>query len=122
MREFNDEVLFTDDSITKVNREGIEFLKVAALRNKRERIRLCTHRSVDDTVHEMLIVHTSGGYVRPHKHPNKSESFHIIEGELDIVVFDDEGEMIEVVSLGEYGSGKNFFWRISDSYYHTHIP
>lgn len=36
----------------------------------------------------MLIVMAKGSYIRPHKHKNKSESFHIIEGLLDVIVFD----------------------------------
>ena len=68
-----------------------------ALGNTRERVRLCTHQSVEDAVHEMLIVHIKGTYIRPHKHPNKSESFHIIEGNLDVVVFDDAGDLLEVI-------------------------
>ena len=120
--EVNEEVLFTVDSITTVDRGDIESLKAKALRNERERVRFCSHRSVQDPVHEMLIVHTKGTYVRPHKHPNKSESFHIIEGNLDIVVFGDAGEPRKVIRLGDYSSGENFFWRLSDSYYHTVIP
>lgn len=120
--EVNDEVLFNLDAISKVTREDVEWLKTKALRNARERVRLCAHRAVDDPVHEMLIVHTKGTYVRPHKHPNKSESFHIIEGALDIVIFNDRGEVLEVINMGEYSSGARFYWRLSESYYHMVIP
>ena len=100
----------------------IKWLKAKAIGNTRERVRLCTHQSVEDAVHEMLIVHIKGTYIRPHKHPNKSESFHIIEGTLDIVIFDDAGNIFEVVNMGEYSSGDQFFWRLSQSYFHTVIP
>ena len=120
--EINEEVLYTRDAITQVDREGIEYLKAKALGNKRERVRLCAHLGVEDDVHEMLIVHTKGTYIRPHKHPNKSESFHIIEGDLDIVIFDDLGEVLKRIRMGEYASGARFFWRLSESYYHTVIP
>src|SRR4051812_15824469 len=78
--KFNDEVLYSDDLIVQVERPEIEQLKKAALLNPRRRIRLCAHRNVDSTLHEMLIVHTANTYVRPHKHLNKIESFHVIEG------------------------------------------
>jgi len=120
--EVNEEVFITSDSIAKVSQKDIEWLKAKALSNVRERVRLCTHQSVEDAVHEMLIVHTKGTYIRPHKHPNKSESFHIIEGALDIVVFDDTGGILEVVNMGEYSSGDQFFWRLSESHFHTVIP
>jgi len=118
----NDEVLFTQDPITTVTRHTIDELKQKALTNSRERIRLCTHTDVNDRVHEMLIVHTKNNYVRPHKHLGKSESFHIIEGALTIVVFDEDGSITGVINLSDYTSGSEFFWRISNSFYHTVIP
>lgn len=120
--EVNEEIFYVTDPIAKVKSDDIQWLKARALANKRERARICAHLNVDDAVHEMLIVHTKGTYIRPHKHPGKSESFHIIEGELDIVVFDDGGEVIEHINMGDYASGAKFFWRLSDSHYHMVIP
>lgn len=120
--EFNEEVLITTDSIANVTKDDVQWLKRKALANTRERVRLCAHRSNDDAVHEMLIVHTKGTYVPPHKHPGKSESFHMIEGDLDVVVFDNDGNILQVINMGEYGSGSRFYWRLSDSNYHMVIP
>ena len=122
LRMESEEVLYTQDAVTKIDKDDIESLKARALGNVRERARLCTHLSVDDAVHEMLIVHTVGTYIRPHKHTDKSESFHIVEGRLDIVMFDDEGGFQERIELGEYSSGYPFFWRINESSFHTVIP
>ena len=122
LNQVNEEVFYVTDSIAKVESGDIQWLKAKALANKRERARLCAHLDSNDAVHEMLIVHTKGTYIRPHKHPGKTESFHIIEGELDIVVFDDAGEMIEHIEMGEYRSGSRFFWRLSESHYHMVIP
>ena len=74
----------------------------------RSRIRLCAHPDVNDTLHEMLIVHEKGTYVRPHKHLNKTESVHIIEGSVDVVIFDDDGNITDVIQMGDYKSGRNF--------------
>jgi cupin fold WbuC family metalloprotein len=122
LRVESEEVLYTQDAVTKIDKDDIDSLKSRALGNVRERARLCTHLSVDDAVHEMLIVHTSGTYIRPHKHSDRSESFHIVEGRLDIVMFDDQGGAQELIELGEYSSGYPFFWRINESRYHTVIP
>ena len=116
---FNDEVLYTDDPIVQVSRADIQGLKQAALSNPRRRIRLCGHRNINSTLHEMLIVHTKGTYVHPHKHLNKSESFHVVEGIADIVVFDDSGKVTAVVPMGDYASGRKFFYRLSDPWFHT---
>jgi cupin fold WbuC family metalloprotein len=122
LRAESAEVLYTLDAVTKIGKDDIESLKSRALENVRERARLCAHQSTDDSVHEMLIVHTKGTYIPPHKHMGKSESFHIVEGRLDIVIFDNAGEVVEVVEMGEYASGATFFWRISESFYHSVIP
>ena len=76
-------------------------------------------RADDDIVHEMLIVHTRDTYVRPHKHIGKSESFHIIEGTANVIIFTDTGAIRDIVELGDSISGRNFYFRINQPYYHT---
>jgi len=44
----------------------------------------------------------------PHRHYNKSESFHVVEGEVDIVLFDDISGALKVIRMGACGSGKSF--------------
>lgn len=119
VKEFNKEVLYPDEPIVKVSQKDIEFLKELSQHNVRKRVRLCAHPGVEDKLHEMLIVHTKDTYVRPHKHLNKSESFHVIEGSVDVIIFDEEGKIVEVVEMGDFRSGKQFYYRLSDPYYHT---
>src|SRR5687768_8037033 len=90
---FNDEVLIAATPIVTVSPADIEALKALALQNPRKRIRICTHKDTADPLHEMLIVHTRDTYVRPHKHLNKSESFHVIEGTVDVVIFNESGDV-----------------------------
>ncbi len=115
----NSEVFVSDDQIVKTDCQDMAFLKERVIYNQRKRIRLCTHKDVDDTLHEMIIVLMKDTYIRPHKHLNKSESFHIIEGYADVIIFDDAGNIIEVVQMGDYISGNKFYYRISHPYYHT---
>lgn len=119
IKKFNEEVFFAGDRIVKVGGKDIVFLEVKARRNPRRRIRLCAHRNVDDTLHEMLIVHERDNYIRPHKHLHKTESFHIIEGLADVVVFDEMGNIAEIIKMGDYASGRCFYCRIFEPYYHT---
>jgi len=118
----NEEVLYTKDEITKISSSDIETLIEMADQTTRKRIRICAHPSLDDPVHDMLIVHFQDTYVRPHKHLNKDETFHIIQGELKVVIFNDDGAIKSFISMGEYGSGKTFFYRMSKSYFHSVIP
>ena len=121
MREIknNCEVVIPDNQIIKVDYQNIETLKNRVNSNTRKRIRLCAHKNIDDVLHEMLIVLTEDTYIRPHRHLGKSESFHIIEGLADIIIFDEDGNIIEIVTMGNYTSGRKFYYRLSDPYYHT---
>ena len=118
-KELNEEVLFADDRIVEVRREDVDVLRQRAEANQRKRIRLCGHPNVDDNLHEMFIVQQKDTYVRPHKHLNKGESLHVIEGSVDVVVFDEEGNVVRVCSLGDYSSGRPFYHRIGEPLYHT---
>ena len=119
MKKINDEVFYAQDTLVKVSRKDISELKQKADAAKRQRSRLCTHNSINDKLHEMLIIHKKNTYVRPHKHFNKSESFHIVEGLVDVVVYEDDGQVREIIPLGDYKSGRSFFYRINDPLYHT---
>lgn len=121
VKKHNDEVLYSLDQVVKVDKEYIESLKEAALLNERKRIRLCSHKNDQAKIHEMFIIHQKDAYVRPHKHINKIESFHIIEGIADVVLFDDDGRIKEVIEMGDFHSGKKFYFRISDPLFHTVI-
>lgn len=85
----------------------------------RNRSRLCAHPDANATLHEMLIVHPYGTYVRPHRHLNKSESLHIIEGAVSVFFFDDLGRVTKKIDMGEYNSGLPFFYRIDEPVYHS---
>ena len=73
-RKINDEVLYSDGRFVELNSLDLSFLKAAALKNPRKRIRLCTHKDADAKVHEMFIIHTKDAYVRPHRHMSRVES------------------------------------------------
>jgi len=115
----SEEVLYAADPIVTVDAAAIEALKRRAASNPRRRIRLCAHHGTADRVHEMLIVHTRDTYVRPHKHLDKCESFHVIEGEVDVVMFDEDGGIDRAIEMGSIQSGRRFFYRIADPIYHT---
>ena len=121
LKEINSEVFKSDEAIVRVSRREIEFLKERAKSAPRGRVRLCAHASNEDLLHEMIIVLTQQTYIRPHKHLSKSESFHVIEGTVDVIVLDDDGKPAEVIELGELSSGRQFFYRIAQPVFHTMI-
>ena len=121
-REIKEEVFYADAPVVKVTAETIAFLKARATGNRRRRARLCAHPGTEDALHEMLIVHAKHAYVPPHKHIGKSESFHIIEGRLKVVLFDDGGNKTDEIAMGDVASGRTFFYRLSEARFHTVIP
>ena len=115
----SDEVLYAESPLVSVTHDDMQWLKQKAGENSRYRIRLCSHHRLEDKLHEMLIVHRKNVCVPPHKHPTKSESIHIIEGLVDVVVFNDDGSILQVLPLGDYHSGRIFYCRMNTSVYHT---
>ena len=119
LHKVSEEVFVALDPIVRFGGEEIEFLKERARANPRQRARICAHRSNDDAIHEMLISLSAGSYIHPHRHLGKSESFHIVEGEVDVAIFDDAGRIVDVVELGAPGSGRSLYYRLSQSAFHT---
>ncbi|MBF0447829.1 MAG: cupin fold metalloprotein, WbuC family [Magnetococcales bacterium] len=117
----SEEVLYTDRAITCVGGAFVTELKKRAMQTGRKRIRLCTHPHAGDLLHEMLIVLHRQTYVPPHSHPDKSESFHLIEGALDVVLFDEAGRPQSAIPMA-HSSQAVFYYRLSDSRFHTVLP
>lgn len=115
------EVFYPGQETVVVGSAEIEQLKRVALTSPKKRARLCTHQSPVDDLHEMLIVLPHDAYVRPHRHLGKAESLSILEGEADIVLFNDDGTVRTVIQMGPHGSGKSFYYRLSQPVYHTVI-
>lgn len=121
IRKESDEVLYPDEDLVLLQIDGIQELKRRAVLNPRHRVRLCAHRFPRDSLHEMFIVHMRDCYVRPHKHLGKVESMAVLEGEVDMVLFNDDGSIRRIISMGTHGSGKVFYHRLVDPVYHMLI-
>jgi len=117
-REESFEVLYSNQSVLEMNRPRIEELKERARQSPESKARICTHHSPRDPVQEMLIVHGKNCYVRPHKHLEKPEAFHVIEGKATLFLFEDNGDIKEAIKLGSYDSGGFFYYRLSEPLYH----
>jgi len=121
MKQISPEVFVAEDRIVKVDHAVLQEIKSQAAHNPRRRARLCVHKDVQDRLHEMLIVMARDIYIRPHKHPGKTESFHVIDGSADVVFFDSEGSIEEVIRIGNAASGKLFYIRSDEARYHTQM-
>ncbi|HEY3327338.1 MAG TPA: WbuC family cupin fold metalloprotein [Novimethylophilus sp.] len=117
----NEEIFYFAGNPVSLDRDDVDTLKRIARQTARQRARICMHPDIGDPLHEMLILHCRNAYVRPHKHPGKSESLHVVEGEADIVVFDDGGTVRHVIPIGLPATGKTFYYRLNSSFFHTLI-
>lgn len=118
LKRISDEVFLATDDIVRFDLRAIEFIKDKAARSSLGRARICAHKNLTDSLHEMLIAIKSDSYIRPHRHHNKAESFHLIEGRVDIVILSDEGNIEDVVQLGK---DHCFYYRLNTPHYHTLI-
>ncbi len=119
LREVSPGVFESDDPVVRVGWPEIEFLRSRVNESPRGRVRLCAHRGSGQALHEMLILLRQDSYIRPHRHLGKCESFHIVEGEVDVVLFAEDGKIDEVVQLGDASSGRSFYYRLADPVFHT---
>ena len=113
---------FNDQDILEVNLSLIKKLKEAASNDLSKRARFNLHKSHQDKVHEMIVVLHKDTYVRPHQHSNKTESFHLIEGSLVVIFFDDDGKIINQIKMSEPENKYPFIYRLSRDFWHMVIP
>lgn len=120
-RKVNDEVYYLERPGLPVGDADLDELVRLAAANPRGRARLCTHESADSLLQEMFIVHDRSCYVRPHKHLDKEECVTVHRGEADIVLFDEDGAVTDVVRLAGRDSGKPFSCRMVLGTYHMFL-
>lgn len=117
----SDQVLVAHGDVIVVGSAEMDRVKRMAMASPAGSARICAHPSTGDLLHEMLIALVGGRYIRPHAHRGKSESFHMIEGDLTIVLFDDAGEILRLVELSAGGNGA-LFYRLATPIFHTVVP
>jgi cupin fold WbuC family metalloprotein len=119
MREVAPGIFHTSRSFVLADRGTIELLRAAAARVPYSRARLCAHPAPHATQHDMLIVSLRDTYVAPHRHPGKTESFVVIEGAADCLLFTEDGTLETVVPMAPAGTGQAFFYRMPSERFHS---
>lgn len=97
-----------------------QLLRQLAEADGRSNVRLCLHQSPADDFHDMVILEwPRRRYYRPHRHPEKGETIHLIEGEAAVLVFDDRGALQSGRRLAADGTK---LVRIGAGCWHTLLP
>jgi cupin fold WbuC family metalloprotein len=88
-----------------LSNELIDQLLPRAAGNPRGRINYNIHSDYADTVQRFLNVIAYASYVRPHYHKQENawEGFIILKGELSVLQFDHEGNILDRIELSENG-------------------
>ena len=118
----SDSVFVSKADSTIIGANELTFLDTSAGISSLRRSRICMHTASDQKVHEMVIVLKKDSLIRPHRHWNKSESYHMIDGRMAVVFFHDDGRVAEVVRLGDLSSSRPFLYRSTSTSIHTVIP
>ncbi|MCE9615407.1 MAG: WbuC family cupin fold metalloprotein [Lentisphaerae bacterium] len=111
--------IFNTEPVLEVDSHMLKALKREAAASPQRCFRLCLHTAPEDPVQEMIMAALPGSYCRPHLHPCRAVTYLAVEGEFDVVLFDEEGQVTRVVRLGPPGSGKTFCLRLAANHWHT---
>jgi cupin fold WbuC family metalloprotein len=100
-----------------VKAEAIAALLERAATAPRKRMNLNLHVKLSDPVCRLLNAGLAGSYVRPHRHRiGKWELVNVLQGRLDVVIFNQEGEIKNRLALG---SGSASVVEIPGGEWHT---
>ena len=104
-----------------VSQQDIEFLKNDCLTNAKKRSRINCHSTNDCLVHEMIVCLHKSTEIAVHAHQDKSESFHVLHGNLAVVLFENQLPKVKEII---YLSSDSFisFYRLNDCLYHLVVP
>ncbi len=108
-----------EDGISHLASDRVAMERENAHQLDTKRSRICFHRDSKDPIHEMMITFHKDTYVRPHKHLSKTESYLVIDGEIEIVFFDDNSGVKKRVIMGAFASGKDFYLKSISDEWHT---
>ena len=118
LTETHPEVFYVASGRARIDRTVLTFLKDRSMASPKRQCRICLHDSPAALVHEMVIAHLHGFYVRPHRHFSKAEGFTVVEGTADLLTFDDDGELNSVTPLTAPGEGGTYYSRMPIGVWH----
>jgi cupin fold WbuC family metalloprotein len=85
--------IFTADRLKKLADEAAE--------TDRLRTHLNVHERLDANVQRLFIATEPATYMRPHRHPepHKWEFFVVLEGAIDLLIFDHDGSLLQRIEM-----------------------
>ena len=116
------EIIQNKKKIVTYNKNIISKIKKLADISKKKRSRVIIHLDRNSKVNEMLICLKKDSYIQPHIHPTcKTESYHVIEGEMSVYIFNQKGKVSKIVNMGDYKKGSIFYYRMNKGTFHMPV-
>lgn len=90
------------NTVKLITRSLLDATSDKAKLSPRLRMNYDLHDSTDEPVNRLLNAMEPGTYVRPHRHtqPEKAESCVVLRGSMDVLIFDDEGVLLQRETVG----------------------
>lgn len=114
-------IFLNKDNFISINNDWLDKLENAARQSERQVARLLIHTSPNEAVQEMLIAFTNQCAITPNRAIKKSESLHVLRGEIALIFFNEDGMVKEKLVMAPLGSGKPFMYRLCSTPWHTMI-
>jgi cupin fold WbuC family metalloprotein len=115
-------VLRPEGDVVVLDRPMMQRLEAMAKADPDGRARICLHPDDDAPVQQMIIAFTRQSELRPHRHHDKHESYTVLAGELDLVLYDDDGNEVQRLHLCAHHPDKPRMVQLRGSCFHTVVP
>lgn len=85
------------------SQERVQLNKLYKL-SDRNRHRFCFHQNTDVALHDIIIQYDQESYIPPNKHVGKAETLCILQGEVEVFFFCDDGKCFKRILMGDSGN------------------
>lgn len=99
-----------------LNSAMVDWLIEECQRSEKKRARICFHESDEARVHEMIVAVSKESFIRPHKHIAKTESFLMLRGEMELISFNENAQVGNIINLTSSGF---FYVKVNCDDYHS---
>lgn len=109
-------------SLRKISRELLGSLESQADASPRRRTHFNFHEGAESLVQRLIVQMRRGTYIRPHRHydMNKWEMTLALAGEVDVMVFDDDGTVRQRITLAP--GGETVALELLPQTWHSYVP
>lgn len=106
--------IFNNSNIFKVSEDDLKILAHSAEVAENGRFRICMHQSQCENIQEMIIAMARHSKLLPHRRKGKKRSYSILYGELELNLYDSNGNEVDKFILSHE---QTRFVRLSQDYF-----